>query len=229
MIDLKRSGLRSREDELIRSYEELFSSHQLFAKTCWPHNEVGIVATFWNRNFRFSLQDQFDFAPQCALLTAGIWQDLSVSSEFLSMCVRNIHDNDLSYHGVLIKWAKILETSGLFSSSVLDIFTIIKATLLVYDENVPNTEFLNISTNYCLYNVEGFVVEHLSESIFSVQTRFSLVLCHLGVTYCQRPEDQTFPLPSDHWKQSSMESSLCIGTKVGYDMRGKFDPNLSPE
>ena len=79
----------------------------------------------------------------------------------------------------------------------------------------PNTEFLNISTNYCLYNVEGFVVEHLSDSIFSVQTRFSLVLCHLGVTYCQRPDDQTFPLPSDHWKTSSMESSLSIGTKVG--------------
>jgi len=207
VIDLKRSGLRSREEELIRSYEELFSSHQLFAKTCWPHNE-----------------DQFDFAPQCALLTAGIWHDLSVSSEFLKMCVRNIHDNDLSYHGVLIKWAKILETSGLFSSSVLDIFTIIKATLLVYDENVPNTEFLNISTNYCLYNVEGFVVEHLSESIFSVQTRFSLVLCHLGVTYCQRPEDQTFPLPSDHWKQSEMESSLCIGSKVYLHSTGIKDP-----
>ena len=68
------------------------------------------------------------------------------------MCVRNIHDNDLSYHGVLIKWAKILETSGLFSSSVLDIFTIIKATLLVYDENVPNNEFLNISTNYSTFS-----------------------------------------------------------------------------
>ena len=44
--------------------------------------------------------------------------------------------------------------------------------------------------------------------------RFSLVLCHLGVTYCQRPEDLTWPLPSDHWKQSSMETSLAIGTKV---------------
>ena len=54
---------------------------------------------------------------------------------------------------------------------MLDIFTIIKATLLVYDDSVPAKEFLNISTNYCLYNVEGFVVEHLSESIFAVQTR----------------------------------------------------------
>ena len=40
--DLKRSGLRSREEELVRSYEELFTSHQLFSKTCWPHNEVSI-------------------------------------------------------------------------------------------------------------------------------------------------------------------------------------------
>ena len=43
--------------------------------------------------FHFLLQDQFDFAPQCALLSAGIWQDLSVTSEFLGMCVR--HNSDL--------------------------------------------------------------------------------------------------------------------------------------
>ena len=68
---LQRSGLRSREEDLVRSYEELYSSHHLFARTSWPHN-----------------QDQFDFSPQCALLSAGIWEDLSVTSEFLAMCVR---------------------------------------------------------------------------------------------------------------------------------------------
>ena len=71
MRQLQRSGLRSREEDLVRSYEELYSSHHLFARTSWPHN-----------------QDQFDFSPQCALLSAGIWEDLSVTSEFLDMCVR---------------------------------------------------------------------------------------------------------------------------------------------
>ena len=30
---LQRSGLRSREEELVRSYEELYSSHHLFSRT----------------------------------------------------------------------------------------------------------------------------------------------------------------------------------------------------
>ena len=56
---------------------------------------------------------------------------------------------------MLIKWAMMLETSSVFSSSVLDIFTIMKATLLCYADSVPAEDFANISTNYCLYNVEG--------------------------------------------------------------------------
>ena len=39
------------------------------------------------------------------------------------MCVKNAADNYLSYQGVLIKWAKMLETSSVFSSTVLGIFT----------------------------------------------------------------------------------------------------------
>ena len=97
----------------------------------------------------------FATSAQCSLISAGIWHDLNVTSDFLAMCVKNAADNDLSYQGVLIKWAKMLETSSVFSSSVLDIFTIIKATLLCYADSVPAEDFANISTNYCLYNVEG--------------------------------------------------------------------------
>ena len=56
---------------------------------------------------------------------------------------------------MLIKWAKMLETLSVFSSSILDIFTIIKARLLCYAHSVPAEDFANISTNYCLYDVEG--------------------------------------------------------------------------
>ena len=72
MIDLKRSGLRSREEELIRSYEELFSSHQLFAKTCWPHNEVGIVATFRNCNFPYRTSLTSPHSAPCSRPVSGM-------------------------------------------------------------------------------------------------------------------------------------------------------------
>ena len=205
--DLKKSTIKTREAELIENYSELYTNHLLFNKSYWPHNE-----------------DQFDFAPQCSLISAGIWHDLNVTSDFLSMCVKNIHDNDLNYQAVLIKWAKMLESSTVFTSSVLDIFTIIKATLLCFDDSVPDEEFMNISTNYCLYNVEGYVTDHMSDSIFCVQTQFSLVLCHLGVTYCQCSHDTTFPLPSDHWKQCCMETCVPVGTKVFLHSTGIKDP-----
>ena len=53
----------------------------------------------------------------------------------------------------------MLETSSVFSSSVLEIFTIIKVTLLCHADSVPAEDFANIFTNYFLYNVkEGLCV-----------------------------------------------------------------------
>ena len=56
----------------------------------------------------------------------------------------------------------------------LHIFFISRATLLCYDDTVPESEFCNIASNYCLYKAEGYVITHLTESMFSVQTRFVL-------------------------------------------------------
>ena len=205
--ELRSSKIRSREMELLASYEELYSSHLLFRNTCWP---VSLA--------------QADLATQCSLISAGIWHDLNVTSDFLSMCVKNVHENNLQYQGVIIKWAKLLETSAVFNSSVLDIFTIVKATMLCYDENISEDEFFNISTNYCLYNVEGFVSHHLSQSFYAVQTKFALVVCHLGITYCQCCKDETFPLPYHHWRSCSLDSCLPIGSKVYLHSTGIKDP-----
>ena len=207
--ELRNSKIRAREGELLASYEELYAEHQLFRNTCWPHS-----------------QEQFDLSPQCSLISAGIWHDLNVTSDFLSICVKNVHDNNLQYRGVILKWAKLLETSTVFNSSVLDIFTIVKATMMCYDENISEDEFFNISTNYCLYNVEGFVCQHLSQSFYAVQTKFALVVCHLGLTYtqCCQEETETFPLPSDHWRTCCLDSCLPIGTKVYLHSTGIKDP-----
>lgn len=205
--ELKSSKIGARELELLTSYEELHSCHHLFRNTCWPHTSV-----------------QPDLASQSSLISAGIWHDLNVTSDFLSMCVKNVHDNNLQYQSVILKWAKLLETSTVFNSSVLDIFTIVKATMLCYDENISDDEFFNISTNYCLYNVEGFVSHHLSESFYAVQTKFALVVCHLGLTYCQCCQDQTFPLPSEHWRNCTLGSCLPIGCKVYLHSTGIKDP-----
>jgi len=204
---LKKSSIRMRETDLINSFEELYSSHYLFNSSAWPHNE-----------------DLCDFSSLCALLSAGIWHDLNVTSDFLSMCVRNIHENDTPYQNVLVKWAKLLETSTIFTASVMDIFTIIKATMISYDENVPEEDLVNISTNYCLYNVEGFVTKHLSPHFFSVQTRFSQVVCHLGTTYACCTKNSSFLLPSDHWKSCCLASCLPVGTKVLLHSTGIKDP-----
>ena len=56
----------------------------------------------------------------------------------------------------------MLETSSVFSSSVLEIFTIIKVTLLCHADSVPAEDFANIFTNYFL---PSFLSEHLSESM----------------------------------------------------------------
>ena len=208
--ELKKGSINVREGELISSYEEMFKSGALFSKSYWSSNDQSESSSS-----RTDQSESSAGAGQCALITAGIWHDLNVTSDFLSMCVRNIHDNQLPYQGVLIKWAKMLETSTVFSTSVLDIFTIIKATLLIYDEHVPEQEFLNLSTNYCLYNVEGYVSSHLTESLYAVQTQFSVVVCHLGVTYTQCCHDLTHPLPADHWKQCCLETCVPLGTKVG--------------
>jgi len=194
---LKKGSIKIRENDLINSLEELYSSHYLFNSSGWPHNE-----------------DLCDFSSLCALLTAGIWHDLNVTSDFLSMCVRNIHEHDTPYQNVLVKWAKLLETSTIFTASVMDIFTIIKATMISYDENVPEEDLVNISTNYCLYNVEGYVSHHLSEHFFAVQTRFSLVVCHLGTSYSPCSKNSTFLLPSDHWESCSLSSCLAVGSRV---------------
>ena len=150
--ELRKGSIKTREAELLSSYDEIYSSQQLFQRSCWPHNE-----------------DMFATSAQCSLISAGIWHDLNVTSDFLAMCVKNAADNDLSYQGVLIKWAKMLETSSVFSSSVLDIFTIIKATLLCYADSVPAEDFANISTNYCLYNVEGRAANNPSVFTFTEQ------------------------------------------------------------
>jgi len=204
---LKKSSIKVRENDLINSFEELYSSHYLFNSSAWPHNE-----------------DLCDFSSLCALLSAGIWHDLNVTSDFLSMCVRNIHENDTPYQNVLVKWAKLLETSTIFTASVMDIFTIIKATMISYDENVPEEDLVNISTNYCLYNVEGFVTKHLSPHFFSVQTRFSQVVCHLGTTYSHCSKNSSFLLPSDHWKSCCLTSCLPVGSKVLLHSTGIKDP-----
>ena len=70
--------MRAREGELLASYEELYAEHQLFRTTCWPHSH-----------------QQFDLSAQCALISAGIWHDLNATSDFLSMCVKNVHENNL--------------------------------------------------------------------------------------------------------------------------------------
>jgi hypothetical protein len=204
---LKKSSIKVRENDLINSFEELYSSHYLFNSSAWPHNE-----------------DLCDFSSLCALLSAGIWHDLNVTSDFLSMCVRNIHENDTPYQNVLVKWAKLLETSTIFTASVMDIFTIIKATMISYDENVPEEDLVNISTNYCLYNVEGFVIRHLSPHFFAVQTRFSQVVCHLGTSYSHCSKNSSFLLPSDHWKSCSLASCLPVGSKVLLHSTGIKDP-----
>jgi len=197
LAKLKKSSIKVRESELINSYEELFSSHYLFNSSGWPHNE-----------------DIFDFASTCALLSAGIWHDLNVTSDFLLMCVRNIHENETPYQSVLIKWAKLLETSSFLSGSVVDIFTIVRATMISYDENVPEDDLLNISTNYCLYNVEGYVSKHLSSHFYVVQTRFSLVICHLGTTYTHCTKTSSHMIPSERWNMCSLDCCLPVGTKV---------------
>ena len=68
------------------------------------------------------------------------------------------------------------------------------------------------------------MASHLSESMFAVQTQFSLVICHLGVTYCQCSHDLSYPLPSDHWKQCSLVTCAPIGTKVQLHSTGIKDP-----
>ena len=50
--------------------------------------------------------------------------------------------------------------------------------------------------------------ENLSESMYAVQTQFSVVICHLGVTYVQRADDLSYPLPADHWKQCTLNTCL---------------------
>eukprot|EP00092_Neocalanus_flemingeri_P040368 GFUD01043966.1.p1 GENE.GFUD01043966.1~~GFUD01043966.1.p1 ORF type:complete len:1978 (-),score=498.59 GFUD01043966.1:399-6332(-) len=204
---LKKSSIKIRENDLINSFEELYSSHYLFNSSAWPHNE-----------------DLCDFSSLCALLSAGIWHDLNVTSDFLAMCVRSIHEHDTPYQNVLVKWAKLLETSTIFTASVMDIFTIIKATMISYDENVPEEDLVNISTNYCLYNVEGFVSKHLSPHFFAVQTRFSLVVCHLGTAYSQCSKNSSFMLPSDHWQSCSLDSCLPVGSRVLLHSTGIKDP-----
>ena len=59
--------------------------------------------------------------------------------------------------------------------------------------------------------------EHLSESMYAVQTQFSVVICHLGVTYVQRADDLSYPLPADHWKQCTLDTCLPVGTKVSQE------------
>ena len=207
LAELRSSKIRSRETELLASYEDLYSSHLLFRRTCWP-----LPAT------------QTEMAAQCSLISAGIWHDLNVTSDFLSMCVKNVNDNNLQYQGVILKWAKLLETSTVFNSSVLDIFTIVKATMLCYDESISEDEFFNISTDFCLYNVEGIVSHHLSQSFYAVQTKFALVVCHLGVTYCQSAQEDSFPLPFHLWSRNTLESCLPIGSKVYLHSTGIKDP-----
>merc|ERR1719312_1707454 len=96
--------------------------------------------------------------------------------------------------------------------------------MISYDENVPEEDLVNISTNYCLYNVEGFVTKHLSPHFFSVQTRFSQVVCHLGTTYACCTKNSSFLLPSDHWKSCCLASCLPVGTKVYLHSTGIKDP-----
>ena len=53
--------------------------------------------------------------------------------------------------------------------------------------------------------------------MYAVQTQFSVVICHLGVTYVQRADDLSYPLPADHWKQCTLDTCLPVGTKVSQD------------
>ena len=45
----------------------------------------------------------FATSAQCSLISAGIWHDLNVTSDFLAICFNDAADNGLSYQGVLIK------------------------------------------------------------------------------------------------------------------------------
>ena len=70
--ELRKFSIKTREAELLSSYDEIYSSQQLFQRSSWSHNE-----------------DMFATSAQCSLISAGILHDPNITSDFIAMCVKN--------------------------------------------------------------------------------------------------------------------------------------------
>ena len=70
--ELRKGSIKTREAELLSSYDEIYSSQQLFQRSSWSHNE-----------------DMFATSAQYSLISAGILHDPNITSDFLAMCVKN--------------------------------------------------------------------------------------------------------------------------------------------
>ena len=72
----------------------------------------------------------------------------------------------------------------------------LEATMISYDENIPEEDLVNISTNYCLYNVEGFMPNHLSPHFFCSSNKVLPHCVSLRRHLLQMPQELKLPAAS---------------------------------
>ena len=108
----------------------LDSIHYLY----WPIPIISVARThkMYSVTPWFSAKMETDLGRLCSLLTAAVWLELNTTNDYIKLGVKDLADNNISAKELMMKWARLLETSHTFPSSLLDVVTIINATLFIF-------------------------------------------------------------------------------------------------
>jgi len=192
--------------DMMAKLHQVYKSHQLYNGTDGKtSNRWSCCTSLW-----------IDLSKFWALLTSRVWSQQKVTFEYLRSGVKDLKDNNTSSKELMTSWARVLENSDIFPGSMLDIATIIKATMAYFTRSkfYPDNLGTEIVTETGLYNIRGIVTQHISQHFAIAQTPYGLVLCQTGTIFKECSKTGKAMVPVQHWGMCQLEECLPVGTRV---------------